>query len=77
MLIRFESAVAGQNFAYGPQDGPVDWPDENEAKRFCAAGIAVELTQEQAGAASAGRPIRQHKPQSAMAPRAPEKMTSR
>ena len=62
MHIRFNSAIAGSNFSYGPGD-VADWPDEKEGARLVQAGIADELTADEAVkvAQSAGRPVRRHR----------------
>jgi hypothetical protein len=77
MHIRFEGSIAGQNFAYQPGD-VCEWPDENEAARFVAAGIATKLSPTEAAqvAASSGKTVRQHKPETATRT-APEKATTR
>lgn len=61
MLIRLESSLAGDNFAYQVGD-VVDWPNEEEAKRFIKRGMATQLAAGEAEkvAASSGRPVHRH-----------------
>jgi hypothetical protein len=75
MLIQFESSITGLNFEYGPGD-ICEW-DDGEAKRFIAAGIAIEVTEEQQAATNTSHPVRQQKLKNMLAQKAPEKMTSR
>ncbi len=75
MLIQFESSIAGQNFEHHAGD-ICEWPDD-DAKRLIAAGIAIEVTDEQKEAANPSNPVRQQKLKNTLAQKAPEKMTSR
>lgn len=77
-FLKFNSPIAGRNFAISPGD-VVEWPDDEEAGRMIDRGIADELTPDAAEAAAraAGRPVRHRPVETATARKAPEKAVAR
>lgn len=62
MFLRFDTAIAGRNFAYAPGD-VVEWPNDEEAARLVERSQATELTGDEAKetAKSSGKAVRRHR----------------